>query len=617
MAAVLLNNNNFVVAQTQTQSQAQSVINTPAPLPLSLQNTDAIGYNETRESYVPFPESAQALLTEETAVITTPLTLELATTITHWKNPVWHLLRGLVHRMRSQNQIIYIRARYHVGDGLRDPAIGCRINNEVISGVTTDIEERAVDTPQCQNQCTNHGRYCAPDLVEWRNPANPKVIVEETLRRLCLDDLYHATDLHHWDYLDAFEQLQCQSQIDVTACSQQALSQVARTDWNAVQECVQLSGGLDDDVVNVRLQEELDRQRNDDNNNNNSNIGGGNQNSADYYPRLTIEGRHYDDQDEEAWTVEHLLESVCRAFPDTVMSPLACQFCDPCYDSRKCLWLLDCDGAPLDVTLLGTTNTYRDTLTNAPLLPTNPPVLIETTNMTPPPIDDTAPPTWFDFEDGQGVVIAEPPLSLPEATPTSPPNNNNNNAEAFYDDDEDDEGSESQNNNISNYDPSSSLNTHAFFFGGILIGLVVGLLPAVWFAQDEKATRRKIAAAQAARAAQAEEGEWTSQRGDGGGRIDCGNGGSINNNGCYRDYDDNDDDLDELGGSCLGDSTRSSSIGLGVSNRPTQQELEELEDVDFEEGGGPGSAANHNNNRKNQKSRLPPRMAFSLHKFIV
>ena len=590
LAVVLLcsNNSGGKTGRHSFMVTAQTTPTTGSQLPPGLQNTD-VSYEETRGTYVPFPAESQHLLYEELAALKVPLTLEVFTTITHWKNPVWHLLRGLIHRMRAQNQIIYIHSHYHVSTGLQE---GCR-TKVLVDATTGQEEEMAVDTDACRQMCTNHGRYCAPlllptqqqELQQQQQQPSPKVIVEETLRRLCIGELYHDTDLRHWDYLDAFEKLQCHLQGDMAMCAQQAMAQT-KMDWNQVEACMEAAGGLEADTINVRLQEQVDRQQEQNY-------------SLQDMPQIMMEGEAY----KGPWDVEHLLASVCRAFPEDLMTPLACQFCEPCLDARKCLWYLECDGAPFDVAQIVTSNIYQiittpvvtspTTALNTDAIVTSPPTALNTNATRGDPIDILAQ-SETTHETAASSTTQPPPSSIPQPSeaPDPKPEDGLTTLEAYFDDDKEPD------QNDSNYSDEEDQQTHGYFVGGILAGLIAGGAPAIWFIRDEKAMRKRINKIRTERAAAAEEVDWEAaspqQR-----RYKDNEDAGVDSNGSSDGIDDGDDlhdDFDDF----LDQSNRSEDIII----RPTAEELEELEDVDL--------ATNQNNGH----SSRPPRMSFKLHQFI-
>ena len=143
LATTLHNDHNNVVVFAERLSTYQS----------SLPQTREVDYPESRMTFVHFPPDAKPLLEKEMAHIHSPLVMDVATTVTHWKAPLWDLLKGLVHRFRNQNQIIYVRAHYYVANGLTEE--GCRIQwVDTDTGIQKDIPVNS-DT-------------CGEPLYQWR-----------------------------------------------------------------------------------------------------------------------------------------------------------------------------------------------------------------------------------------------------------------------------------------------------------------------------------------------------------------------------------------------------------------------------------------------------------------
>lgn len=501
-------------------------------LPPGLLNTD-VEYPETRETFVHYPNDAKELLSQEVIRIPSPLDLDVTTTVTHWKAPLWDLLKGIAHRNRNGGQIIYIKAHLYVGNGLTEE--GCRIEwVDTDTGIST---ERAVVSDSCQRQCTNGGRYCAPEVPDDLNPSiEPKQLVEETLRRLCIDDLYHATDLKHWEYLEAFETLQCHQKEDMAACSKDALAQVAHTNWESVEDCMQLAGGLEQDVMNVRLQEQLDRQQESY--------------SLSNLPMLHIAGSLFNGP---SWDVETIFDTVCQAYNDVFdMTPISCGFCRSCQDVRKCLWYLECDGTPFDTQTYIEGSKLNNNVTTAQPLAQTP--INDIAESSKPPETETPPPTWFSTTD----VPVPPATTTATATETSASTSDT---------------TTSTPQSTKNYNTSSSVNISGFFVGGIFAGLLFGLLPAIYFAQHEKRTRREISAALAAR----------------------------ENAAMDQSYHD---DL---------------AWSSGRGSRPAEEEMQHMEDImldDSEGGTSTISSAEIPPPSRSPSASRPPKMAFGLHKIV-
>ena len=314
---------------------------------LGLTSASTSNWDESRSSYVPYPDSALGLLAKELKVISAPLGLDV--TVSLGQSPttayeVWSKLKGVVHRFRKQNQIIHANAHYYISTGIE---YGCR---EIQTNTDTGLQLEGQVLPeseQCARDCTNFGRYClTPDSTDVAGSD----LVEETLFRICFANIYHRSDLRFWEYLEVYEALQCQtaprSPGQPNECSFRALEQIAHTTRQAIESCMHLAGGTTADTVNVHLKHEVDRRT---------------AASTNFYiqqdvPMIHFAGQIYpfslQEQDDES--PPSVFQFVCQVYhEETGILPLACDFCASCNDARKCLWLLECDGQPFDVSLLG------------------------------------------------------------------------------------------------------------------------------------------------------------------------------------------------------------------------------------------------------------------------
>ena len=292
---------------------------------------------ESRHNYVPFPAVAQSLLQTEVDDIGSPLGLTVVTSLTTADDythalTLWSNLKGLVHRLHKQNQILHVNPHYFLDNGYD---LGCRqIHLNEDTGAQEDVEVLPVP-PQCAEACTNHGRYCA---------TGGAIMVEETLRRVCFVDLYPGSDLKFWDYMEAFEELGCyhnnNSDASEDTCVQNALAQVPSVNPEALANCMHLAGGLQEDVINVRLKEQMDKQTK-----------GAHSFVREDVPFVRVGGQRY--QGSETLTTPALFQSVCSAFEkERDVTPVACEFCSKCQDVRHCLWFLECDGAMFDAAVV-------------------------------------------------------------------------------------------------------------------------------------------------------------------------------------------------------------------------------------------------------------------------
>jgi len=113
----------------------------------------------------------------------------------------------------------------------------------------------------CDTLCTNEGRYCASDpegdLYQGISGAN---VVEESLRRLCIWDLYgkeNGVGLEYWDYLRQFGVCDNGSNFMKKDCVEGAMIR-ANVDISTVDRCMYDSGGLKEPWVNTFLEQSLD-----------------------------------------------------------------------------------------------------------------------------------------------------------------------------------------------------------------------------------------------------------------------------------------------------------------------------------------------------------------------
>lgn len=116
----------------------------------------------------------------------------------------------------------------------------------------------------CYHVCTNNGRYCAAGPNQDLEPifSGPDVI-RESLRRLCVWDIYGASNgigVQWWEYVAEFQK-RCNSP-DIFA-NQDCIDHVyqsAGVDGALVAQCMTDSGGVDADIANVKLDQQIQLQ---------------------------------------------------------------------------------------------------------------------------------------------------------------------------------------------------------------------------------------------------------------------------------------------------------------------------------------------------------------------
>lgn len=114
----------------------------------------------------------------------------------------------------------------------------------------------------CLNLCTNNGRYCATDPDnDLEHGITGAEVVTEALRRICIWKYYGQDDgvgLLYWDYISEFLQ-RCDS--DDFFANQNCINDVykkSKIDGKRIENCMEDSGGVKEDVVNTLLEREID-----------------------------------------------------------------------------------------------------------------------------------------------------------------------------------------------------------------------------------------------------------------------------------------------------------------------------------------------------------------------
>merc|ERR1712071_48484 len=113
----------------------------------------------------------------------------------------------------------------------------------------------------CYNLCTNNGRYCATDPdSDLDNGISGADVVTESLRRICIWKIYGEDDgigKQWWEYVNEF-MYRCASEGFFTdsQCINDAYLH-ANIEAKKVKSCMETSGGLEKDVENTLLEDEL------------------------------------------------------------------------------------------------------------------------------------------------------------------------------------------------------------------------------------------------------------------------------------------------------------------------------------------------------------------------
>ncbi|CAM6098901.1 unnamed protein product [Calypogeia fissa] len=163
-----------------------------------------------------------------------------------------------------------------------------------------------IRSSQCQSQCINHGRYCAPDPEQdFGRGYNGKDVVTENLRQLCV---YKVTnDVQKpwtwWDYVTDF-QIRCPMKENKysDACAEEVISSLGLSVAD-VKKCM---GDPNADADNPILKGEQDAQ-----------VGHGARGDVTILPTLMINERQYRGKLDKA----AVLKAICAGFKETTDPP--------------------------------------------------------------------------------------------------------------------------------------------------------------------------------------------------------------------------------------------------------------------------------------------------------
>ena len=135
-----------------------------------------VWYKEVEHSYIEYSSDAnsQSLLLAESHEY--KVTVHLLSFVDDLVHPLFYLVKGIVRRL--DKQLLPFEPFYYITDG---HANGCR--------VVDSHSGEEIANPDCQQNCTNFGRYCATTSPLADPLFSAKVsgasMVEEILRRRC------------------------------------------------------------------------------------------------------------------------------------------------------------------------------------------------------------------------------------------------------------------------------------------------------------------------------------------------------------------------------------------------------------------------------------------------
>jgi len=181
---------------------------------------------------------------------------------------------------------------------------------------------------QCYNLCTNNGRYCATDPDDnLEKGISGADVVRESLRRICIWKEYgqDGIGMPWWDYVNEF-MYRCDtddyfmSEDCVKDCMQRA-----DVDYSKIKICMDDAGGLEDDVQNTVLDEELVARE---------------ASGVVIMPSFFVNNAPL----RGAPTTTEVFDAICAGYA-VGSEPDACKKCNSCDDVVKCVIAGHCPGS--------------------------------------------------------------------------------------------------------------------------------------------------------------------------------------------------------------------------------------------------------------------------------
>ncbi|KAI5075574.1 hypothetical protein GOP47_0009650 [Adiantum capillus-veneris] len=173
--------------------------------------------------------------------------------------------------------------------------------------ITWYCPDAFVKSKQCQSQCINHGRYCAPDPEQdFSKGYDGKDVVTENLRQLCVFKVANASNKPWvwWDYVTDFH-IRCPMSEKKynQECAEKVIGSLG-IPANKVRECM---GNPDADTSNPLLKSEQDAQ-----------VGQGARGDVTILPTLIINDRQYRGKLDKG----AVLKAICAGFKESTEPPV-------------------------------------------------------------------------------------------------------------------------------------------------------------------------------------------------------------------------------------------------------------------------------------------------------
>eukprot|EP00250_Pteridium_aquilinum_P017558 c23686_g3_i1 orf=411-2282(-) len=174
--------------------------------------------------------------------------------------------------------------------------------------ITWYCPDSYIKSKQCQSQCINHGRYCAPDPdQDFSKGYNGKDVVIENLRQLCVYKTANASGKPWmwWDYVSDFH-IRCP--MKENKYNEECAEKVIKSLGISVDKVKSCMGDPDEDAENALLKSEQDAQ-----------VGQGLRGDVTILPTLIINDRQYRGKLDKG----AVLKAVCAGFKETT-EPAVC-----------------------------------------------------------------------------------------------------------------------------------------------------------------------------------------------------------------------------------------------------------------------------------------------------
>eukprot|EP00531_Pseudo-nitzschia_arenysensis_P001907 CAMPEP_0116114780 /NCGR_PEP_ID=MMETSP0329-20121206/157_1 /TAXON_ID=697910 /ORGANISM="Pseudo-nitzschia arenysensis, Strain B593" /LENGTH=519 /DNA_ID=CAMNT_0003608171 /DNA_START=68 /DNA_END=1627 /DNA_ORIENTATION=- len=180
---------------------------------------------------------------------------------------------------------------------------------------------------QCYTLCTNEGRYCSTDPDEDLDKGiSGADVVKESLRRICIWKEYgdDGIGMPWWDYVNEF-MYRCDSEeyFNNEECVKDCMER-SGIQYSKIKICMDDSGGLEGDVENKVLDDEIQEQ---------------NKNGVIILPSVFVNNAPL----RGAPTTDEVFDAICAGYK-IGNEPEICRKCNRCSDVEQCVSAGHCPG---------------------------------------------------------------------------------------------------------------------------------------------------------------------------------------------------------------------------------------------------------------------------------